>query len=239
MWHIINICIGKQSDKTNIINYIKAGNIDIYDSKQIADEMGQFFSTIGSIYAKKIPASNTKINDYLKVIPRNVKNIFLKPTNGDEVKMLISKLPNKKSSGYDNIDNILLKSIKNVVSENLTSLFNLSMSNGVFPEQMKLAEVVPLYKSKERFLTSNYRPISLLITISKILEKVAHKRTYVFLNKHNQFYNSQYGFRYHHSCKNAIAELVGNILKNKENCKITISLVWICRRLLTHWSMKL
>ena len=224
LWHIINICIGKQSDKTNIINYIKAGNIDIYDSKQIADEMGQFFSTIGSKYAKKIPASNTKINDYLKVIPRNVKNIFLKPTNGDEVKMLISKLPNKKSSGYDNIDNILLKSIKNVVSENLTSLFNLSMSNGVFPEQMKLAEVVPLYKSKERFLTSNYRPISLLITISKILEKVVHKRTYEFLNKHNQFYNSQYGFRSHHSCENAIAELVGNILKNKENGKITISL---------------
>ena len=63
--------------------------------------------------------------------------------------MLISKLLNKKSSGYDNIDNILLKSIKNVVSEKLASLFNLSMSNGVFPKQMKLAQVVPLYKSKE------------------------------------------------------------------------------------------
>ena len=63
--------------------------------------------------------------------------------------MLISKLPNKKSSGYDNIDNILLKSIKDVVSEKLASLFNLSMSTGVFPEMMKLAEVVPLYKSKE------------------------------------------------------------------------------------------
>ena len=63
--------------------------------------------------------------------------------------MLISKLTNKKSSGYDNIDNILLKSIKNVVSEKLAPLFNLSMSSGVFPEMMKLAEVVPLYKSKE------------------------------------------------------------------------------------------
>ena len=53
LWHIINTCIGKHSDKTNIINYIKVGNIDIYDSKQIADEMGQFFSTIGSNYEKK------------------------------------------------------------------------------------------------------------------------------------------------------------------------------------------
>ena len=138
--------------------------------------------------------------------------------------MLISKLLNKKSSGYDNIDNILLKLIKDVISEKLAFLFNLPMSSGVFPEMMKLAEVVPLYKSKERFLTSNNRPISLLITISKILEKIIYKRTYEFLDKHNQFYHSQYGFRSQHLCKNAIAELVGNILKNKENGKTTISL---------------
>ena len=111
--------------------------------------MDHFFSTIGSNYTKKIPASHTKIDDYLKVITRNDKNIFLNPTNGAEVTILISKLPNKKSSGYDNIDNILLKLIKDVVSEKLASFFNLSMSSGVFPEMMKLAEVVPLYKSKE------------------------------------------------------------------------------------------
>ena len=191
LWQVINTCIGKESDKTNIINFIKVGNIEVYDSKLIADEMGHFFSTIGSKYAKKIPASHTKIDDYLKVITKNDKSIFLNPTNCVEVTMLISKLPNKKSSGYDNIDNILLKSIKDVVSEKLASLFNLSTSTGVFPEMMKLAEVVPLYKSKERFLTSNYRPISLLITISKILEKIIYKRTYKFLDKNNQFYNSQ------------------------------------------------
>ena len=131
---------------------------------------------------KKIPASHTKIDDYLKVITKNDKSISLNPTNCVEVTMLILKLPNKKSSGYDNIDNILLKSIKDV-SEKLASLFNLSMSAGVFPEMMKLAEVVPLYKSKERFLTSNYRPISLLITISKILEKIIYKEHTNFWTK--------------------------------------------------------
>ena len=79
--HVFNTCIGKQSDKTNIIDYIKVGNIDIYDGKQIADEMGQFFSTIGTNYAKKIPSPNKNIKDYLKVIPRNNKSIFLTPTN--------------------------------------------------------------------------------------------------------------------------------------------------------------
>ena len=124
------------------------GNIDIYDGKQIADEMGHFFSTIGATYAKKIPEPNISIKEYLNVIPRNPKNIFFTPTSCNKVRSLISKLPNKKSSGFHNIDNILLKSLKDTISEKLASLFNQSMANGIFPEQMKLAEVVPLYKSK-------------------------------------------------------------------------------------------
>ena len=89
---------------------------------------------------------------------------------------------------------------------------------------MKLAEVVPLYKSKEKYLTNNYRPISLLIIISKLFEKEVYKRTYSFLQATNQLYDSQYGFLEGHSCKNAISELVGEILKNKENNKFTVSL---------------
>ena len=224
LWQVINTCIGKINDKTKLINYIKVGNTNIYDCKQIADEMGNYFSTIGSKYANNIPQSNKNIAEYLNVIPRNPNSIFFMPTSCVEIERLISKLPNKKSSGFDNIHNIILKSIQSVISEKLASLFNESMLSGTFPEQMKLAVVVPLYKSKEIYLTSNYRPISLLITLSKILEKVIYKRTYQFLNQSNQFYNSQYGFRSHHSCEHAITELVGNILKNKENGKTTISL---------------
>ena len=131
---------------------------------------------------------------YLKVIPRNTKSIFLNPTTGEEIQSLISKLPNKKSSGFDNIDNIILKEIKDCKSPKLAEMFNLSMFEGVFPEKMKLAEVVPLYKSKEKYLTNNYRPISLLITISKLLEKVIYKKTYSFLQATDQLYDSQYCF---------------------------------------------
>ena len=94
--------------------------------------MGQFFSTIGTNYAKKIPSPNKNIKDYLKVIPRNNKSIFLTPTNHEEIRKLITEFPNKKSSGYDNINNILLKSLKDVISEKLTALFNVSMAQGVF-----------------------------------------------------------------------------------------------------------
>ena len=78
---------------------------------------------------------------------------------------------------------------------------------------MKYADVVPLYKSKEHYLTNNYRPIALLITVSKSLEKVMYKRTYNFLTLTDQLYQGQYGFRKQHSCENAISELVSEIIK--------------------------
>ena len=137
---------------------------------------------------------------------------------------LISKLPNKKSSGYDNVDNVILKQIKECISPVLAKIFNLSMLEGKFPDKMKLAEVVPLHKSKETFLLNNYRPISLLITILKLLEKVVYTRTYSFLQSTEQLYESQYGFRRGHSCEHAISELISAILKNKEANKYTVGL---------------
>ena len=88
---------------------------------------------------------------------------------------------------------------------------------------MKYTDITPLYKSKCKYETTNYRPISLLLTISKILEKVVYKRTYHFLEHNQILYNSQYGFRSQHSCQDAISELVGKILKNMEEHKYTIA----------------
>ena len=88
--------------------------------------------------------------------------------------------------------------------------------------EMKNADVIPLYKSKEKFLVNNYRPISLLVTISKLLEKVVYTRTYKFLCDTNQLYQRQYGFRSGYSCENAICELVGTIAKHKEQKETSI-----------------
>ena len=94
--------------------------------------------------------------------------------------------------------------------------FNNSMQEGVVPEIMKIADVVPLHKSKSLDQTNNYRPISLLMTISKILEKIMYKRTYQFLENKDQIFKSQYGFRSKHSCELVVNELVSEIIKNNE-----------------------
>ena len=107
--------------------------------------------------------------------------------------------------------------------EPLTILFNKSLTEGIFPEIMKKADVIPLYKAKDNQETNNYRPISLLLTISKLLEKIMYKRTYCFLEDSNQIYKSQYGFRTAHSCENAISELVSEIIKGKQDGMYTLA----------------
>ena len=100
----------------------------------------------------------------------------------------------------------------------------MSLEQGIFPDLMKKAEVIPLYKGKDRELCMNYRPISPLLTISKILEKIMYKRTYDFLDGNGQFYNSQYSFRSKHSCENAICELVGHVVKGHEKKEHTATI---------------
>ena len=85
----------------------------------------------------------------------------------------------------------------------------------IFPKRMKTAEVIPLYKGKDMDLMINYRPISLLITLSKLLEKVMYTRLYGYLESQKLLYPSQYGFRSKRSCEQVITELVGNILQSK------------------------
>ena len=89
---------------------------------------------------------------------------------------------------------------------------------------MKLADICPLFKSKLENDANNYRPISLLMTISKVLEKIVYQRTYSFKENTGQIYNSQYGFRSQHSCESAVAELTSEIVKGLQNGMYTVAL---------------
>ena len=191
-----------------MIPYLTIENIKIKKDQEIANELGKYFSQVGKNYAKKAGISKTGIDEYLMKIRMNQNSIFLLPTTQEEIKRLIEKLPNKTSSGYDRINNIVLKEIKEIICVPLASLFNRSLSEGKFPNCMKLAEIIPLYKGGNTSAPSNYRPISLLVTVSKLLEKIMYKRVYQFLVETNQLYSSQYGFRSQHSCDHAINELL-------------------------------
>ena len=150
--------------------------------------------------------------------------MFLESCTPDEIKRIIRDLPHKTSSGYDNISNILLKKLSDSILSPLSIIFNRSLTEGKFPDTMKKADIIPLYKAKDEHECTNYRPISLLLTLSKVLEKIIYKRTYSFLENTGQLYNSQYGFRQGHSCENAVSELLAEIIKSKQEGLYTVSM---------------
>ena len=178
--------------------------------------LAKHFAMIGKTYAEKIESSHTPLEQYLNKIPINNHSMYFAPTSEAEINKIINQLPNKKSHGYDKISNCLLKELRLVISMPLNIVFNKSLAEGVFPDAMKDADTVPLFKSKSKQYCNNYRRISLLITLSKVLEKIVYNRMIAFLDEHIILYVSQYGFRKRHSCSDAIMELISEILKNNE-----------------------
>ena len=216
LWEIINQCVGKTNNKNCIIDSIRTQNAILTDPTDIANELCNHYLRVGAKLSSTIPSPSTDKMAYVEKITRHRKSLFMTPTCREEIVHIIENLPNKASSGYDNLNNLILKSLKHEIAMPLEKIFNLSLETGIFPTLMKHAKVVPLYKGKEKDLSVNYRPISLLVTISKILEKIVYMRTYDFLDTSGQLYSSQYGFRSKHSSENAISELIGQIVKGHE-----------------------
>ena len=115
LWNMINKISGKNKDKTSIIDYIKVDYIEYYDSSGITNNLCKYFANIGENLLSKIPKPRKPINDFLTKIERNEKSLFLRPTSEQEINKIIEMLPNKNSSGYDNISNILLKKLKHSI----------------------------------------------------------------------------------------------------------------------------
>lgn len=221
-WKILNVLIGKTSNKHDISSYFKIDGTLTDNKLIISNEFCNFFSNIGKNLAQQIPTSQFSFSKFLKNSTES--SIFFTPTDYEEISKIILKLKPQKSSGIDGISNILIKKISNSIISPLCIAINKSLQSGQVPNILKTAKVIPIYKSKDEQLFTNYRPISLLPNISKILEKVVHKRIYKFFNDKELLFHSQYGFRNNHSTNLAISELMSSILKGFDEKKYTLGL---------------
>ena len=114
--------------------------------------------------------------------------------------------------------------IKESISVPLTNLVNLSFEQGVFPSELKLAIITPLYKAKDPMFFNNYRPISLLSVFSKIIERLIYSRLLNFINKHKIFNKLRFGFRNNHSTFMALIILVENLVNALDNGKCAVGI---------------
>lgn len=137
--------------------------------------------------------------------------MFLREVDECEVRETVRNCKNKRSVDVHGIDMALLKETIECVIKPLTYICNASFKAGIFPEQMKIAKVLPLFKAGDKKELSNYRPVSILPQFSKILEKLFVKRLDSFIGKFNILTENQYGFRINQSTGLALMKLVEEI----------------------------
>ena len=141
----------------------------------------------------------------------NTNTFFLTSTDKIEISLIISSLDSHKSSGPNSIPVKILKLLKNDISQQLSDIFNMSFSTGQFPSVLKIGKVIPIHKKQSRVDYTNYRPISLLSNIEKIIEKLMYKRLSNFLDINNLIYLLQFGFRPKYSTNHALINLTESI----------------------------
>ena len=207
---VINIKTKNFTHPTCIIDDNKA---TITDPKQIANSFNKYYTSIADdILDKRKFQGTKKHSDYLK---NQLKESFaFYECDATEIESLISQLIIKKSYGPYSIPTDILHLLKKDISKPLSAIFNLSLSTGTHPDLLKIAKTIPIFKMKGSMLErSNYRPISLLSNLNKLLEKVMFNRVYKFLEKYKCIFYRQFGFREKHSTNHALIEITESIRK--------------------------
>ena len=152
-------------------------------------------------------------------------NINLKFLSSKDVEKVIKSLKTKNSFGYDEISTKLLKISSPFISSPLTHICNKSISLGIFPDRLKYAVVKPLFKKGNKSTISNYRPISILSSFSKVIEKVLYDQLLNHLKKYNILADEQFGFREDSSTNKAIYKLINESLQAL-NSKLPIGCIF-------------
>ena len=212
-WDTIKQAIYKRRHKPKYPEFFTANNVNIFDKTEIANEFNKYFINIGLDLANSLDTTGKRpFHTYLGT-KTQCKFVF-RHIDTPTITKLITNLPTKPSAGPDGISSIILKEVKDLIAPILTIAINQSLTHGIFPSQLKIAKVIPLFKEKgEPSEFGNYRPISLLNVISKVFERVVYNQIYAYFTLNNLFYNSQYGFRTKHSTEDATIELVDGIQK--------------------------
>lgn len=215
-WDIINNISKKQQTNVSTNNNAEKTNVEAADaynahftniaSKLLAEEFGHDFPTQ---------------LDNIKRIEREFK--FRKISYND-ILIAINRMKNKRSCGFDGIS---IKTIKNnidVFIPILYHIYNLSLDTGEFPESLKIACVIPIYKAGNQSDLNNYRPISLLTTISKIFEKCIHEQISTYFLTNNLFSSNQFGFLPKRGTDLAVINHIDNIVSSLDQGKCCLGL---------------
>jgi len=224
LWSNLNtMCSFNNKKSKQTITKLCANNQTFTDPMQISDCLNEYFCTIGNNLAHSLP--NTDTQSFKKFLPKSNKgSMFCNPTTCLEVFKIIQALKNNKSPGPDNFGPKIVKLIADVIASPLSFIYNLSFTNGIVPDRLKISKVIPVYKKGDKNLMENYRPISLLNVFEKILEKLMYKRLYEYISAESPLYKFQFGFRKYHSTALALIAVTDEIYQQLDNGNIVMGI---------------
>lgn len=177
-----------------------------------------FFADIGKKFANEIN-NNVAPPDFSHYLTSNgIPNSFVMcDTDENEVKNIILSLKNNCASGWDGIPISVLKNHSSTLIPLIAHICNVCFSTGTFPSAFKKSIIRPIYKGGDGGCVNNYRPISILTSLSKVLEKIINTRLIDYLQRYNLLSDQQYGFRNNKSTTDAVHDLTNFIVKNMDN----------------------
>ena len=214
-WKTINKLLGK--GKVASCSSLVVDSQLTSDSLAIANYFNNHFASIASKLVDNLLPSLHNFREYLGT--SSADSMYLNPTSLLEIKNILLELKSTSSSGIDEIPSSVLKSTPDNILQALAHIFNLSLSRGEYISAFKIAKIVPVFKKGNPTEVNNYRPISLLPVMSKVLEKIMHRRVTSFLTQQNFFFKLQFGFRKNHSTSLANTLLTEYIVEAFENRK--------------------
>ena len=187
----------------------------ITDLAQISETFNDFFASKGKNLAEQITPESTDSVCKCKGNNGKSNSLFLSPT-AEEVQTIIVSLSEKKAVRVSDTDTKYIKYSNSIIAEPLSDLLNECVTQGTFPDSLKIAEVVPIHKKGEANKTTIYRPISLLSPVDKIYEKLLYNRLILFLEKYHMLSDKQFGFRRGILTTHAVT-LIHNLVKHIDN----------------------
>ena len=213
-WKLLNKALLRTKQGDKLPNAFEINNNMTSNTKEIVEGFNNFFTNIAGQICDNIPTSQRDYTTYLK--NSCPKSFYLHPITEEDLINTTRKLKPKTSSGQDNISTKLLKETITEIATPLTHIFNTTFTTGIIPDSQKIAKILPIHKAGNKIKLNNYRPISLLPSHSKLLEKMVCTQLLSFLEKNNVLYEHQYGFRRNRSTIQPIIKLLRDIAEEND-----------------------
>jgi hypothetical protein len=228
-WELIKKATNTSNSASDPLSKLIYNGESFSDSYQIACKLNEFFTSMPLKIANEIPPCEDDIPEPVDTGSSSDDNIPLLnfsncPVTETEILDAISMLLPKKTEDFNGVSLFFLKKFKNYLVKPLRHIFNCSFMSSIVPSQFKIAKVIPLFKSGDKSLPDNYRPISLLSCFSKIFEKVVCLRLLNFLENNNILTPDQFGFRKSHSAVHPMVHMMNFVSRalNKKETTIAI-----------------